>query len=88
VPDSETVCGLVAALSAMDSVSTRFPLEVGVNLTLIVQFRMLQASRAAGILSRLLGTDIPHQYIKSVVIYTPASATVVQRFGRTNAVSD
>ncbi len=41
----------------------------------------------ARILSRLLRADHPHPYVASSVLWTPASATGVQRFGRTNGVS-
>jgi hypothetical protein len=38
VPLNETLCGLPAALSEIESVPTRVPAAVGVNVTAIVQF--------------------------------------------------
>lgn len=37
VPERLTVCGLVAALSAISSTAARLPFAVGVNVTLTVQ---------------------------------------------------
>jgi len=40
VPESETVCGLPPALSAMETEAVRVPVAVGLKVTLIVQFAL------------------------------------------------
>jgi len=41
VPVSETLCGLPGALSVMLTLAARFPVAVGVNVTLIAQSPLL-----------------------------------------------
>jgi hypothetical protein len=49
-PVSETVCGLLFALSVTVSVPVRLPVVVGVKVTLIVQFE-------------LAASDVPHVFV-------------------------
>ena len=52
VPPSDTLCGLVAALSVIVSDAIRVPLAVGLKVTVIVQF--VPAARGAGVCGHVL----------------------------------
>lgn len=52
VPDSGTVCGLLAALSVTTSVPVRAPATVGANVTLMVQ--VPAAASVAGLAGQVL----------------------------------
>jgi len=52
VPVRETDCGLSLALSVMVTAAERFPVAVGVNVKLMVQFK--PAARVAGLMGHVL----------------------------------
>ncbi len=66
IPESETICGLLVALSTMTSVPVMLPAAVGLNVTVIVQF----APPATLVPQVLLGTKSP------MVLLIPEIASV------------